>query len=329
VPRPALDFEEGPASQGAGYYVAPNPPYGAVFTYYLKEGLKSQKQLRQASEKEWAEKGEAITFPGWDAVEAERREPKPRIWLTVSDSEGKVIRRIPGKTGKGFHRVAWDLTYPSPRALREGSTPNLEASGFKVAPGTYTVSLSKEVNGQITELATPQTVEVVRMTEGTLEGSDPEVTAAFWRELESLQGMASAARLALSSTLDKVKTMKSSLAVAPVSPGELDRRLHELHQDLLDMEEQLSGHPSKNEVGEKYPPTISSRLGVAGRASQSTYGPTPLAKENMAIAKNQLDEMMENMENILNDRLPELEKALRDAGAPWIEGMPLPDTRRH
>jgi len=329
VPRPALDFDEGPASQGAGYFVAPNPPYGAVFTYYLKEGLKSKKQIRQASEKELAKQGEAIAFPGWDAVEAERREPQARIWLTVSDSDGKVIRRIPGKTGKGFHRVAWDLTYPSQRALREGSTPNLEASAFKVAPGTYTVSLSKEVDGVITELSTPQTVEVVRMEEGTLEGSDPEVTAAFWRELESLQGMASAARLALAGAMEKVKTMKSALALTELPPGELDSRLHALHQDVMDLDVKLNGHPSKDEVGEKYAPTISSRLGVASRASQSTYGPTQLAKENMAIAKKQLDEMMGDMEAILNDRLPELEKALREAGAPWIEGMPLPDTGRH
>jgi hypothetical protein len=30
------------------------------------------------------------------------------------DGNGQIIRRVPGETGKGFHRVAWDLRYPAP-----------------------------------------------------------------------------------------------------------------------------------------------------------------------------------------------------------------------
>ena len=33
----------GESFQGAGYYMASNPPYGAVFTYYLKDALESRK----------------------------------------------------------------------------------------------------------------------------------------------------------------------------------------------------------------------------------------------------------------------------------------------
>jgi hypothetical protein len=32
----------GPTFQGAGYYMAENPPFGAVFTYYLRDALKSR-----------------------------------------------------------------------------------------------------------------------------------------------------------------------------------------------------------------------------------------------------------------------------------------------
>ena len=46
----------GPSFQGAGYYMANNPPYGAVFTYYMKSGLKTRKETRQAAEKELAKK---------------------------------------------------------------------------------------------------------------------------------------------------------------------------------------------------------------------------------------------------------------------------------
>ncbi len=322
--RPNLDFEAGPSDQGAGFYVAENPPFGAVFTYYLNEGLKTQKQVRKETEKEMAKNGEAISFPGWDAVEAERREATPKIWLTITDDKGAVVRRLEGKTGKGFHRVAWDLNYPSPYSLREGATVNPSNSGYMAPPGTYTAQLSKEVNGVITSLSAPQQVEVVRMMEGTLDGSSPEVAAAFWRELESMEGMVSAARIALSSTITKIETMKQALRMANTAPGELDKRVHALHQDLLNMDEKLNGNRSKGQVGEIGPPTISGRVGVAAMASQSTYGPSEMARENLDMAKKQLETMMGEMDEVLNTRIPSLEQALQEAGAPWVEGLPLP-----
>ena len=43
IPRRPLGFGE-KASQGGGFYAAPNPPFGATFTYYLKESIQTAKQ---------------------------------------------------------------------------------------------------------------------------------------------------------------------------------------------------------------------------------------------------------------------------------------------
>ena len=48
-------------SQGDSLYVAENPPFGAVFTYYLADSFKTQKQSRQAAEKEAQKGGKAGT----------------------------------------------------------------------------------------------------------------------------------------------------------------------------------------------------------------------------------------------------------------------------
>ena len=37
----------GKTFQGHAYFTAPNPPFGAVFTYYLKDELKSRRKQRQ------------------------------------------------------------------------------------------------------------------------------------------------------------------------------------------------------------------------------------------------------------------------------------------
>ena len=48
VPARPLGGEKG--SQGDGFFTAPNPPFGAVFTYYLKDSFKTLKQSRHEKE---------------------------------------------------------------------------------------------------------------------------------------------------------------------------------------------------------------------------------------------------------------------------------------
>ncbi|MFH1843044.1 MAG: glycosyl hydrolase, partial [bacterium] len=57
-------------SQGDAFYNAPNPPYGAVFTYYLGEGLQSLEEQRQEREKELREAKKPVYYPDWDDLRA-------------------------------------------------------------------------------------------------------------------------------------------------------------------------------------------------------------------------------------------------------------------
>ena len=102
---------------GGAYYTADNPPFGAVFTYYLKEELKSLKDQRKEREKDLNKKRQNVPFPGWDALEAERRQEKPGIVLTIKDESGNVVNKINGSTSKGINRVNWDLTYSSKKGI--------------------------------------------------------------------------------------------------------------------------------------------------------------------------------------------------------------------
>ena len=88
----------------------------------------------------------------------------------------------------------------------------------------------------------------------------------------------------------------------------------------------MNGNRSKNEVGEKNNPTISSRLRMASSGTfGSTYGPTETLKRSLEIAGSQFVELKKELDNILNVIMPAFEKALIDAGAPWIVGQPIPE----
>jgi hypothetical protein len=137
----------GKGFQGDSYFTAPNPPFGAVFSYFLKDELKSRKKQRWADEAKVEKAGgnEPPPYPTWEQLRAEERELDPAVMLVVSDETGNVIRRVSGPVKAGFQRVAWDalsaaapieLTEPEPDPF---ATP---AVGPLVVPGKYRCSSS-------------------------------------------------------------------------------------------------------------------------------------------------------------------------------------------
>jgi len=327
VPRSHLSFDDEKGSQGASHFVAPNPPFGAVLTYYLKDGLLTIEDQRMKQEKAYNAQNQSVPFPGWEELAAETNQTKPKIWLAIEDSEGNAIRRIDGPTESGFHRVAWDLRYPSPYPIhleQQSGGDEEPPQGLMVAPGTYTATLYKQVDGETTELSEPVSFEVVPLREGALKGATAQETAQFWRSYEDALRSATALEVSLNNALTKADRMHTALAQAPVVPGSLDQQLYEVNRNLLDLEEALSGNPAKLAVGEKTSPTVGQRLmSLEIGIGHSTYGPTETHKKTLAIVKNQVQEIHTELESTQNE-MSQIAKALLEAGAPWVEGEPVP-----
>ena len=304
------------------------PHLELLITYYLKDGYQTKRKVRQEADKKRIKAKQPISFPGWDTVESERRQEDPAIWLTIRDNENNIIKRIAGPTKKGFHRVAWDLRYPAYYAIdiNRKNQPDNPPTGILVAPGTYSATLAKEIDGVVTELAGPVPIEVVQMRKGALEGAAPEAVAAFWKRIFNLQRSVSAASLSLRNTMKKIKGMATALARSNAAPGALDQQLHQLRSKLMDIDEKLNGNRSKREVGEKYPPTVLNRISHASiGTSYATYGPTPAHQQSMDIAEREFSDLRSQLNQIIEQDIPQLEARMTAAGAPWIEGQIIPE----
>jgi hypothetical protein len=143
-------------------------------------------------------------------------------------------------------------------------------------PGTYSVTLSRRVEGVVTDLSGPVSFEVRPLRDGSLEGADPADAAAFWARVEATQRSASAARMALSEHRNRLEAMVVALGRSTADPGDLDTDLEALRQELLDLDLQLNGHRSMRQVGEPRVPSIADRVGrTRSGVRSSTYGPTP------------------------------------------------------
>ena len=258
----------GPASsQGASHFVAENPPFGAVFTYFLGDDLQSREEKRQAEEKPLIESGSDTPFPGWDAVEAERRETDPAVLILVKDGDGNLVRRVGGEMTKGMHRISWDLRHPQNEALPVAENYFGEPKGYLAAPGKYTATLVKSVDGQTTTIADPIEFEVVQMRTGALPGSTAEETTAYWRDVAALQRSVNGAVGSILKLIERFDVLEQSLALSVADPETMDAELDALKQELYDIESILKGDQSKLAIGEKEPHTILVRLEHAGFGS--------------------------------------------------------------
>jgi hypothetical protein len=326
----------GQASQGSGYFVAPNPPFGAVFTYHLAEGYTSLEDQRRKREKKLEKEWKDTPYVGFDELERERRQPKPEMVLTIRNASGEVVRILTAPAKKGFHRVAWDLTYPTSSAVQTVSTGERRGpprsgdrnSGFMAPPGTYSAILSKKVDGVVIDVAGPESFEVVRVFEGVLAGTSPADTAAFMREVAALQRGVSAASQAAAIGFKTIENLEKALARSTIDPGTLDAELEALKQELYDLDEALSGNRSRRAMGEPRVPTISDRLRVASRTNgQSDYGPTATHRRAFEIAAEEFGRIDPQLRQILEVNLPALETKMEEAGVPWTPGRPLPEVR--
>ncbi len=318
--------DRGEGLLGANRYVAPNPDFGAVFTYYLRDGLKTKEQIRQASEEALLEADKDIPFPGWDAVGDEMAESDPGIWIVVKDSDGNTVRRVRGAVDQGMNRAAWDLRHPAREAvsLGEQSSSGDEPSGMLAAPGSYTAVLAKEVNGEMTILTPPIQFEVVPLRERAVQGSSYTDVVAFWRLYEDAVRDSSAVDQSLVVELARVDAMKKALSRATSAPGDLDVRLARLRAVLQSVEDALYGNRAKRQVGVGVRPNIETRLfSVELGVSESTYGPTATHRKTLGIVDDQLRKVKSDLAKARGEATA-LGEDLLQAGAPWVEGNPLP-----
>ncbi len=329
IPRASQTFW-GKGSQGASYYIAPNPPFGAVITYYLSENYTTKKSDRKKSEAKLKKGKKDIPFPGWEELDAELKEEKPVVILTIKDGSGNVVRRIKAKTGKGFHRIAWDLRYPNIRAISiQGKRVYDEyssRSGFLVVPGTYYASLSKRINGVTTQLTDPVSFNVVQMQKGTLPGTPSLEILSFGKEVNELLMANSALNIVLDNAKRKVAAMRKALSVVETQDDQLYNDIYNAKVELDSVETKLRGNTSKKEIGEKNDPTISGRIwGAIGGLQNTTYGPTQTQRMSFDIAKVEFGEVKATVVDIVDNQIPKLELLLMETGAPWIEGQPIPE----
>jgi len=318
--RSRLGGRDGRGAQGATYYNAENPPYGAVFTYNIGEKFTTSEEDRLEAEKE-----DDWEYPSLDELSAEEREREPKVFLTIRDEAGNVVRRIDGSRSKGLHRVAWDLRFPSlrPASLRGEGEPDWGWSprGFMVAPGTYSVTVDLEDEGESRRLAGPESFGVYALNLATFGTDDHSSVQAFNEDVAALDRAVRAAGDVLEDAEERVALARVAVMDTDVNADALLATVESLENRLEAIRLEMYGDPVASRRSYPEAPSIRERVGVAMDSTMwSTQPPTGTAREQFGHASAEFGELLPRLRTIVTEDLAELEDALEELGAPHTPG---------
>ncbi len=313
----------GKAFQGESYFTAPNPPFGAVFTYYLKDEIRSLAKARHEREKDLIKQGKEPDFPTPAEFHAEAAEEESAIVLTVTDGEGNVVRRLKGPVTAGFHRLAWDLRLPpaTPVNLKPPAPdPFVEPPrGPMVVPGHYTVAMARVVGGQWTSLGTPQSFEARGLSE--IPEADRGKLLAFERKVARLQRAVAGAADAIDEGKNRIALARQGLLDTPAAKPELSERLRAVELHLLDLERAVKGDSVLARRNEATPFSISGRVdSIVDSQWSATSAPTATSRDAYAFAADAFVKVLADLRQVLAGDLKKIEDEMELAGAPWTPG---------
>jgi photosystem II stability/assembly factor-like uncharacterized protein len=309
---------------GHSFYAAPNPPYGAVFTYYLKDEIQDRKHRRREAEEKLEKAGKDVFYPSWDELRAEDREVPPVIEWTVTDDEGHVIRHGTGPVAAGMHRVAWDLRFPASIPAGTPSHPAAEdyegpPKGPMAAPGTYKVSIAQRVDGVLTQLGQPQSFAVEPVEYQDVPAKDRAAQLAFEQKVARLQRAVLGAVKSAEEAEHRLDLIDKAVVDTPAADAALAAKAQELHRRLKDLYEKISGDKVIAEHNEPAPPAILQRLQTSIGWGNMT-APTRTQQDAYRFAAQEFGPVLDGLRQLVEVDLKQLEDQLESAGAPWTPG---------
>lgn len=314
-------------SLGDAFFTAPNPPYGAVFTYYLRDSIETHRQIRKQAERKLQQENKPVYYPSWESLRLEDNEDPPAIMLTVKDQDGKVVRRLTGSSSKGFHRIAWDLRYAQPNPVRaeEANEKWQDTQGGPLAlPGGYMVQLSEYIDGHFSPLGEAQRFEVVPLERQSLPARDRQASLQFQRQVSELRQAILGLRQVKRDTEIRLSSLKQALLQASRDSTPLIARARKLQRELDEIAIVLEGDRSVSSRFEATSPSLMNRINRAGRNTRSTAEITATHRREYQIAAELFSDLRRRLQDLLQNDLAPLEQEAEAIGVPWTPGRDIP-----
>ena len=280
------------ADTGHKFFLAPNPPDGALLTYWLK-----------------AKPGE-----------------KDEVKVTVTDASGAVVREL-GKPPKeaGLNRTSWDLRHEAPVKPQGDAAEQFMGPprGPFVLPGTYTVKVA------VGSLESTQTVVVEDDPRLSVTEADRKAWHDALVDAGKTWARADAADKTAKSLKKQLEELQESLKKKGDTPEAVTKAVQALLDKVNALGGRLTVERPTGFAGA---PLAEEPDPLLQRARSLTYGlagitapPTPQQRTLLARMAREVDEVASGLRAIQQTDVPALNKLVYESGVGKIDpGKPVP-----
>jgi photosystem II stability/assembly factor-like uncharacterized protein len=308
---------------GQKTYLAKNPPYGVLLSYYLKEAVPAEAPKTGKDDKASADASKP------DA--AAKKEGKVKI--TVYDKDDKLVREFDGSGAAGMNRTNWDLRW---NAAAEPTPQQIEAiaAGFGFGPrgplveaGEYTIKInagSKEASQKVLVEADPR----IQISDGD--------RAARREAIDKLYAMAKTSakdRKTIEGIKEGLKNARDQWKKdagkpdAPKIPEDIQKAAEELQKKVDTVAEKFVRE--RQGLGDAGPPfewkpdPLPDQVqGLLGDLDGFSAAPGGQQKDRIAELTGLVSDASVAVKKIAEEDLSALNKKLNDAGIPHIVPAP-------
>jgi photosystem II stability/assembly factor-like uncharacterized protein len=330
-------------NQGSMYFKAPNPEFGATFTYFVKDVPKTAKAIREEKEKVLFEKGEPIPQPSIAELDAEAKEEKAYLVFTITDENNNIVKRLYKSASKGVNRITWNFTYESlapvtttkyepvvsisgGRGRRGG-----EGRGIQAMPGTYKVALSIVAKNETKLLSEPVSFICKPLGLATFPPTDIKAKYAWIGDASEFSRTMYGTISYITELVDRLNAIMQAIHQTPLATPEMMKEAKRINTELEDIQFKFNG-PKAKASSEELPPVdmpLSDRLNEMTSASYGTSGDiVTTAKQQLEILKTEFPPILERVKKAGED-LQKLDKQLDAIKAPWTPGrVPVLEGKR-
>jgi photosystem II stability/assembly factor-like uncharacterized protein len=282
--RPAIRFTSRFTRYGIGdkLFTGPNPPAGALITYYLKDKL----------------------------------DEKATIKLQVFDRDGKLVQDIerPSRE-KGLNRMAWNLRLGGPEVRRPPTEEQIAFGGGprgpQVLPGTYTVKLT--VNDKTLE----ERVEVKLDPTVNVPAAELQETLDMMVKLRDMQSNINLSLRFLDSVKEQLKQAQTTMKTLHKEPDkDLMKALEDYVKEVDTLQDRLS---SRNEgLGFAGRDQVADNIGGLFFSLDTNFGPTLGQRQFFGEIQPEYRVRVEEVNKFLRETLPQWNEKLRAWNAPTL-----------
>ncbi len=331
APRDALLYiqKEKLYGQGATYFCAPNPDYGAVFTLYLYDLPLTRRQKRIEMEKKLFAESKPIPQPSWKELEDEAKQIPPYLLITIRDSENSVVRTMTHKPVKGIQRFNWDLKYDSIEIQKvDKFDPFKRQTGsIYVLPGKFSAEVELIFDGQKTKIAGPVFFNVRVLNNSALPVKNRPENVLFQQKVSRLtKSMLGALQLTRDMQKEIIAVKQTALTLPAAHEG-LMTEIETTEKEVDDILFAFLGVQPKAS-SEEIPPAdypLYSRLDdLINTLIESTADITETSKQIFAILNEEFPPLLERIKKVFQQLLPEIRVKLNKLEAPYTPQR-LPD----